>query len=182
KMFWMEISCMSEPEILKKVCKIAETDPDVQGHVPEMLWFKKFDDTSTMQIQERLGLKTEGACVLYIIIFRKLRPITELHGDLFLNTWWAMVKCHYVLWKGGVYHWDISPSNLMYRIDKQNQIVAVLNDFDLASMEATFIRTQCTGTVPFMAVQLLDKAALRVKSYICMNMTRSRSFGPWSGS
>ncbi|KAH0829145.1 hypothetical protein J3R83DRAFT_2639 [Lanmaoa asiatica] len=161
KIFWMEVLRMSEPEILKKVREIAETDPDVKGHVPEMLWFKKFDDTSTEQIRERLGLKTEGARVLCMIIFRKLRPITELCGDQFLNAWWATVKCHRALWKGGVYHRDVSPSNLMYRMDKQKQIVAVLNDFDLASTKAIAIGTQRTGTVPFMAVELLDEIALQ---------------------
>ncbi|KAF8122574.1 hypothetical protein EV363DRAFT_1301083 [Boletus edulis] len=163
KLSWMEIRRMSEPDILKKVYEISETDPDVKGHVPEMMWFKTFHDTATAKIRERLGLKTEGTRVLCMIIFRKLRPITEFQGKEFLIAWWVTVRCHHALWKRGVHHRDISPSNLMYRIDKQKQIVAVLNDFDLASTHMIATGTQRTGTVPFMAIALLDEAALQGK-------------------
>ena len=39
------------------------------------------------------GLKTEGARILYMIILRKLRPITELTGCDFLHAWWDTVQC-----------------------------------------------------------------------------------------
>ena len=82
---------MSEPKILEIVNDI--NDKRVKGHVPVMLWYKSFEDTSTAKIRERLNLKTEGARVLYMIIFRKLRRITELTGRHFLLVWWQTVQC-----------------------------------------------------------------------------------------
>ncbi|KAI6116675.1 hypothetical protein EV401DRAFT_1806272, partial [Pisolithus croceorrhizus] len=63
---------------------------------------------------------------------------------------------HPILWKNGVYHRDISPSNLMFKRTSDGKIMGVLNDFDLASIEDGLTRTECTGTVPFMALELLD--------------------------
>ncbi|KAF8129366.1 hypothetical protein EV363DRAFT_1264501 [Boletus edulis] len=83
KVFWAEATRTSEPDILKRVYEIAH-DQDIKGHVPVMLWYKSFEETSTAKVRQRLGLKTEGARVLYTIIFRKLRPITELTGRDFL--------------------------------------------------------------------------------------------------
>ncbi|KAI6042185.1 hypothetical protein EDC04DRAFT_2661120 [Pisolithus marmoratus] len=84
KVFWTEEACKSEPEILKKVYEIAEWNEDVKGHVPDMVLYEAFWDTSTT---------TDGVRVLYLILFRKLKPITDLVGANFLHTWWAAVKC-----------------------------------------------------------------------------------------
>ncbi|KAG2064591.1 hypothetical protein BDR04DRAFT_1109866 [Suillus decipiens] len=45
--------------ILKKVYEIAGKDEEgtVKYHVPEMVRFHKFEDTSTMNIRRTLGLK-----------------------------------------------------------------------------------------------------------------------------
>ena len=64
---------------------------------------------------------------------------------------------HVVLWGKGIYHRDISPPNIMYYRD-EDQVVGVLNDWDLAtalSVSST-PNTDRTGTVPFMALQLLS--------------------------
>ncbi|KAF8141287.1 hypothetical protein EV363DRAFT_1150059, partial [Boletus edulis] len=74
-----------------------------------------------------------GARVLYL---KKLEPITTLHGDEFLTCWWHTVKCHLALWSHGVYHRDVSASNLMSKSGKDGA-VGVLNDFDLATMQGT---------------------------------------------
>lgn len=97
KVFWAEVVRMSEPDILQRVYDVAKDNADVKGHVPEMLWYKVFEDASTAKIRERLGMKTQGARVLYMIIFRKLRPITKLVADDFLHAWWATVKCELYL-------------------------------------------------------------------------------------
>ncbi|KAH7881687.1 hypothetical protein F5I97DRAFT_1963449 [Phlebopus sp. FC_14] len=145
KVFWAEESHTSEPNILKKVYEVAE---------------KNDDDTSTALIRKRLGLNVNGSRVLYVIVFRKLEPITALTGDDFLRAWWDTVRCHFVLWTNGVRHRDVSPSNLMYRI-VNGKIVGVLNDFDLASLGDGVTGTERTGTVPFMALDLLTEEALR---------------------
>ncbi|KIM43121.1 hypothetical protein M413DRAFT_51582, partial [Hebeloma cylindrosporum] len=61
---------------------------------------------------------------------------------------------HYILWKGGIQHGDISVSNLMHRNG-----TGVLNDFDLARLatpDNPYHRGyDRTGTTPFLALELL---------------------------
>ena len=62
-----------------------------------------------------------------------------------------------LLFCAGWVHRDISSGNLMYTRDEQGRVVGVLNDFDLsvlASVAGEF-STERTGTVPFMATDLL---------------------------
>ncbi|KAH7891062.1 hypothetical protein F5I97DRAFT_1964446 [Phlebopus sp. FC_14] len=165
RVFWAEESRKSEPDILQKVYEIAGNNnvkgrDDVEGHVPAMVCYQKYLHTSTALIRKRLGLNVNGFRVLYVIVFRKLEPITALTGDDFLRAWWDTVRCHFVLWTNGVRHRDVSPSNLMYRI-VNGKIVGVLNDFDLASLGDGVTGTERTGTVPFMALGLLTEKALR---------------------
>ena len=64
---------------------------------------------------------------------------------------------HVILWGKGVYHRDISPPNIMYYRD-EDRAVGVLNDWDLATALSALStpNTDRTGTVPFMALQLLS--------------------------
>ncbi|OJA10273.1 hypothetical protein AZE42_08684 [Rhizopogon vesiculosus] len=91
-----------EPDILYEVYNIADgeqegiTDEEgaqVAGHVPEMVWFHKFEETSSANIRRALGIDDaeQGSRVFYIIVFRKLCPITDLSGEEFLNAWWHAV-------------------------------------------------------------------------------------------
>ena len=70
-----------------------------------------------------------------------------------------LVLGHRHLWKGGIEHNDISVSNLMY--DKTKNGAGVLNDFDLAHVrgEPRPSGMERTGTMPFMALDLLTKEA-----------------------
>jgi hypothetical protein len=67
------------------VYEIAEKDTEgkVEYYVPEMVWSHKFEDTSTANIRRTLGHRDakRGRRVLYIIVFRKLDPITNLSED-----------------------------------------------------------------------------------------------------
>jgi len=85
----------SEAEILKTVDKIATETPEVNDHVPEVILSHTFQGTSTATIRGALGIHNAqlGSRVLYIIVFRKIRPITELSGDEFLRAWWHAVVC-----------------------------------------------------------------------------------------
>ena len=69
----------------------------VDGHVPEMVWFHKFEDASTANIRRALGVDDpdRGSRVFYIVVFRKLLPITKLSGKEFLHAWWHVVLCRY---------------------------------------------------------------------------------------
>jgi hypothetical protein len=100
KLYQPEEKLQSKPDMLKEVYKIAETNLYVQGHVPELVWFHKFEGTSTSKIRIALGLKDakqaeQGSRVLCISVFRKLIPITTLSGKEFLAAWWQIVKCRF---------------------------------------------------------------------------------------
>ncbi|KAG1806011.1 hypothetical protein EV424DRAFT_1350885 [Suillus variegatus] len=153
ELYWPEETRQSEPDILNEVYKIAQTYPDSWSGFT-------FKEKSTSKIRVALGLKDagraeQGSRALYITVFRKLIPITTLSGEEFLAAWWQVVNCHRALWKGGVLHRDVSPSNLMvYHL--HDQYIGILNDYDLSSFERDGSRgLERTGTVPFMAVNLL---------------------------
>ena len=80
-------------------------------------------------------------------------------STLLLGTNVTAVLSHHHLWVGGVEHNDISVKNLMY--DKFNEDRGILNDYDLAHLEGNPrpSGTECTGTMPFMALDLLTKNA-----------------------
>ncbi|KAG1729553.1 hypothetical protein EDB19DRAFT_2042240, partial [Suillus lakei] len=84
--------CRSEAGILEKVYDIAENEPEVAGHIPDVVWFHKFEGTSTAKIGRSLGIQDANAernsRILNIIVFRKLLPITSLSGVEFLHAWW----------------------------------------------------------------------------------------------
>ncbi|KAI6043696.1 PLC-like phosphodiesterase [Pisolithus marmoratus] len=159
KVFWEEMR-KGEPKILKKVYEIAERDEDVKGHIPDIIYCWAFRDTSTAVIRSRLGLKTDGARIQYLILFRKLKPIIKLVGTDFLHTWWATVKCHLALCKNDIYHRDVSSSNLMYKQIADGTIIGVLNELDMALIKDGPTGTVCTGTVPFMGLALLSERGL----------------------
>ncbi|KAH7917955.1 hypothetical protein BV22DRAFT_1042084 [Leucogyrophana mollusca] len=163
KVFWPEDSRTSEPALLKQVEELAKGNPKVKGHNPKLLFWHKFEN-STAELREALGIAgaREGSRSLYILVFPKLFPITELSGDEFLFAWWDCVVCHRELWEGGIHHRDISAGNLMYYRDQSGRAVGVLNDFDLATLAENEAPTgnQRTGTVPFMARELLSPEGL----------------------
>jgi hypothetical protein len=94
KIFWGEESRTSEPEILKRVEEVAKEHDSVRGHIPELLWHHTFTNP-TSAIREALGVPepTTGSRVLHILVFRKLRPITELHGKELFDVWYQCILC-----------------------------------------------------------------------------------------
>jgi serine/threonine protein kinase len=182
KIFWAEEQRTSEPDILKKVEEIASSNANVKDHIPDLFWYYKFDEP-TSEIRKLLGSPEpkKGSRALYILVFRKLRPITELYGKDFFNVWQQCILCtwfviseflsaemahiagHFDLWQGGVYHRDVSSPNLMWRKDKEGNLLGVLNDYDLSSLRITQgpQGNERTGTVPFMALELLTKEGQR---------------------
>ncbi|KAG1826528.1 hypothetical protein EV424DRAFT_1599821 [Suillus variegatus] len=145
KIFWGEASRTSEPEILKKVGEIAKRHATVQGHPPS---------------EKRSVFRNplQAVAVLYILVFRKLLPITQLHGKELFDVWRQCISCHLTLWKEGVHHRDVSPGNLMWYW-KDDKRIGVLNDYDLSSLadDSGPRGNERTGTVPFMALDLLTE-------------------------
>ncbi|KAG2355781.1 hypothetical protein BDR07DRAFT_1364871 [Suillus spraguei] len=149
-------------DCLKAVLPICNNGNDAKD-ITAMVWSHKFEDTSTANIRRALGLKDaeRGRRVLYIVVFRKLDPITDLSDKEFLAAWWHIVVCHYALWEKNVYHRDISPSNLMVYKTSDGRYIGVLNDFDLSSTRDSSSGQERTGTVPFMAIELLTKEVIK---------------------
>ena len=57
----------------------------------------------------------------------------------------------------GIHHGDISLKNLMYSISEKGVPLGVVNDFDLASwVGRSTTNNDRTGTIPFMAIDLLE--------------------------
>ncbi|KIJ10548.1 hypothetical protein PAXINDRAFT_101973 [Paxillus involutus ATCC 200175] len=157
KIYWAEEARTSEETILDKVKEVAGNDEAVRGHVPILLLAKKFP-VSTSTIRKALGLDDpdKGSRTLFLLVFKKLSPIEELQGDELFDAWRQCVLCHYILWKAGIYHRDVSCENLMYyRVD--SNVVGVLNDYDLASLarEDNPLGNERNGTTPYMAIDLL---------------------------
>jgi serine/threonine protein kinase len=182
KIFWAEEQRTSEPDILKKVEEVASSNANVKDHIPDLFWYYKFDEP-TSEIRKLLSSPEpeKGSRALYILVFRKLRPITELYGKDFFNVWQQCILCtcfvisvllcaemvhiagHFDLWQEGVYHRDVSSPNLMWRKDKNGNLLGVLNDYDLSSLRITQgpQGNERTGTVPFMALELLTREGQR---------------------
>ncbi|KAF9506111.1 hypothetical protein BS47DRAFT_1353262 [Hydnum rufescens UP504] len=92
-------------------------------------------------------------------------PMTQLHtaSDL-TQVIIDVVKCHRALHEGPkILHRDISMNNIMFCRGKENRVIGVLIDFDLAVevdpqyRSLHLDRRFRTGTLPFMAIDLLDE-------------------------
>jgi len=71
---------------------------------------------------------------------------------------------HRILWMNGILHRDISPSNLMVYKNANGEWIGVLNDYDLSSTQQDGPSgNERTGTIPFMAIDLLKEQALKGK-------------------
>ncbi|KAF8484070.1 hypothetical protein DFH94DRAFT_338639 [Russula ochroleuca] len=161
KVYWPEATRAGEAEIITKAVEIAGGSDDVKGHLPDLIFSHDFGQYSTNVIRKAFGIETEGHRVLRIILFRRLYPITDLTEDKFWNAFWDCFRCHHRLWLGGVQHNDISVKNLMY--DKLNGDCGVLNDYDLAHLHGRLRPSgfERTGTMPFMALDLLTDEAMK---------------------
>ena len=61
------------------------------------------------------------------------------------------------MWVNGIHHGDISLQNLMYGVSENGDPLGIVNDFDLATCVGhSTTNNDCIGTIPFMAIDLLD--------------------------
>jgi hypothetical protein len=179
KFSWQESCRPREAVVIQKAREIGAKG-GVLGNLPHLVAHAEFDLASTAKLAEQLGFdkdanEVKGSRTLCILAFDILEPITSLQGKALWKAYWEIIKCayfltffspifmcsssgHYILWKGGVQHGDISVSNLMHRNG-----TGVLNDFDLARLTTPgnvhprgFDRT---GTTPFLALDLLTEDA-----------------------
>ncbi len=118
--------------------------------------------------------------VLRVLTMERLKPIQTLEGEAFVRAWWQCTLgtfcstcgawltariAHYLIWsKHKIHHKVPSLNNVMYRRDHNGTILGVLNDRDPAvdaSEPQTHNGFEATGTMPFMAVDLLCEEACR---------------------
>ena len=116
-----------------------------------------------------LGLNIEGCRILRVLVSKKLARLTSVAGEVFVKAWLEVVRCtwiydiilltlsillllvHAFLWNRYVEHGDPSLWNVMYNKELG---CGVLGDYDLSICRRKQ-RVPRTGTVPFMAIDLL---------------------------
>ncbi|TFK20505.1 hypothetical protein FA15DRAFT_123242 [Coprinopsis marcescibilis] len=154
------ISCARE-RAEKHLGKFAK---DVTNHLPDVLHYKAHDKLSTKFIRQFAGVGiegTQGSRVPCEMLSKEMKPLDELPPDDFFAKIWGVIRCHFLLWKIGIAHGDISFNNLMVKSLPNGHRVMVLNDYDLAAIMAEGEKSpskkgyERTGTKPFMALDLL---------------------------
>ncbi|PPR06227.1 hypothetical protein CVT24_000618 [Panaeolus cyanescens] len=167
KACWPEEKRESEIVIMKRVAEIAQKEAPyyVNGHVPVVVdsMEPSFPSSNTGTIRSFLNLSTAGSRQFRLIAFERLCDITTLNEEQLIKAFFQIMFCHRALWAHGVYHLDISLKNLMcHPVTKKG----VLADFDLSRLDSQGTpMTENTGTLPFMALDLLtdDAAAGQVQ-------------------
>jgi len=97
KVYWPEASRTGEAEIIKKACQIAEEDDDVKGHIPDLICSHDFDKHPTKRIRDALDISSRGHRILWVMLFRRLYPITNLVGNEFWKAFWECFVCECTL-------------------------------------------------------------------------------------
>ncbi|KAJ7592597.1 hypothetical protein C8J56DRAFT_479527 [Mycena floridula] len=148
----------SEAETIAKCHSLAEADSNVLDHLPSVVVSQNFPDSSTCKMRNLLGLPSHKPKLLQILVFDWLEAITSLKGERFWVAFWEIIRCHFLLWQKGLQHGDISVNNLMFNPLTEK---GILNDYDLAlfvlDQPSPSPRRTPTGTMPFMALELLTK-------------------------
>ncbi|TFK21003.1 hypothetical protein FA15DRAFT_707593 [Coprinopsis marcescibilis] len=158
------ISCTME-RAEKHLGKFAK---DITNHLPIVLHYKAHDKLSTKFIRQFAGVGidgTQGSRVPWEMLSKEMKPVDELLPDDFFAKIWGVIRCkwmsHFLLWKIGIAHGDISVNNLMVKSLPNGNKVMVLNDYDVAAVMAEGEKSPSTkgdvitGTPPFMAFDLL---------------------------
>lgn len=135
---------------------------DWTTHLPKVFCSRRFQKYRTSNIRVELGIEStmaqQAGRVLVVLVERKMTGLlVDLEGRERLQGLLECLRVHRRLWKAGIHHRDISDGNLMYRKGSDGRIYGVLNDWDLSSLDIPnrTIGHERTGTIPFMAIELL---------------------------
>ncbi|KIM42705.1 hypothetical protein M413DRAFT_122048 [Hebeloma cylindrosporum] len=165
KSAWPETKRCKEPEVILEAYKPANellgTEArSVTDHLPVLVNSRELSYTSTEIIRQLVkSTTTQGFRVQLWMLSKKLQPIHALAPVDFWKAFWQTLRCHALLWRIGIAHGDVSLYNLM---SKEDNKYGVLNDFDLSTIMKPGDQNpnrqglERTGTLPFMALQLLD--------------------------
>lgn len=166
KLHWPDVSHQSEPGMLNAVHEFGQRKPQVDGHIPEMIWLHQVKETSAAQLRRGLENDDPVRCsrILNIHLSWKLQSITKLSEKEFKRAWWMVINYHRILWLSGVHQYDVSPSNLMVYRALSGLVMGVINDCDLSSPESGSGGHERIGMIPFMAIDLLAEKAIEGKA------------------
>ncbi|KAF5311632.1 hypothetical protein D9611_009448 [Ephemerocybe angulata] len=172
KWYWRESD--REPE--KKIVDTAKSRArkylppqhvsDVLDHLPEIYYSEDFEHLSTRRIREYAIVDSTGSLVPCAMMSRRLYCLEKSFSPDELQVQiWEIFRCLTLMWSLGISHGDISLDNIMSTqpagADGKSP---VLNDFDLAVIMDPGDESPCTagseltGTKPFMAMDLLNRA------------------------
>ncbi|CDO68843.1 hypothetical protein BN946_scf184805.g52 [Trametes cinnabarina] len=157
--------------------RMAADAKGVTVHMPYIAHSSDYSEWKTSTIQHLLNIPlkrhrqpdssedVEVYRVLRLTIVERLQHLITLPDEHFIRGWFQLVTAHYHSWRNGIQHRDISLGNLMCRGNDKDPVCAVLNDWDLAvdakDPNTTHTSIEVTGTVPFMALDLLSEEAFR---------------------
>ncbi|KAF5330660.1 hypothetical protein D9619_005364 [Psilocybe cf. subviscida] len=153
-----EVQRISEGDVLSTAQAIAlDREPKMRNHLPKLYFSGDLRAGNTLHVRSLLNLNGKGHRTLRVLVINELEPLTAVTGKSFVKGWLDVVTCHVFLWKHGVEHGDPSLANMMY---DPIEGCGVLSDFDWSNM-AWLERVpgnNRTGTIPFMAIDLLSDA------------------------
>ncbi|KAK0478826.1 hypothetical protein IW261DRAFT_1337302 [Armillaria novae-zelandiae] len=176
KISWPAVQRKSEADLVKTARQKARTmktgkKPDwALDHLPDILLCQDFDygAGSTQANITALFEKAKWAeketldyeyRVCRITVQERLYPLEELRTvEEYAQVLFDILQIHKWLYDHPqILHRDISPGNIMWRRTVEGCIRGVLNDFDLSSFRSATgaSSTQRTGTLPYMAYELL---------------------------
>ncbi|CAL1714800.1 unnamed protein product [Somion occarium] len=167
KIYWPDSSRPSEQTVVQKAREAAQRiDPDLLDNLPLIYGAYTLSKYETghirkfLQLWDRLDENQQPiyhSRTLNITISEWLSPLWQLPPPNFMLTWYEIVRCHFAMWIAGVKHCDPSEGNMLFRT-KDNENHGVLNDWDLSEVDDLndHMGLERTGTIPFMAMELLD--------------------------
>ncbi|PSR97091.1 hypothetical protein PHLCEN_2v4372 [Hermanssonia centrifuga] len=141
-------------------------------HLPEVhLWGDLWNMSDGMREAFHIKNEAHEDRVLRGLVYSKYRPLKELFSescDLLPDMVDQMIDClHDLRYKANILHRDISCNNIMYE-KRRGKIYFILIDFDFASLldpnGLPAVRSKDrTGTLPFMAIELIADMANSAK-------------------
>ncbi|QRV97265.1 nonribosomal peptide synthetase [Ceratobasidium sp. AG-Ba] len=154
KVSWPNKNRENQFEIIEYARSCGE---DVGNHLPcAFICYELSEDTSVIRSKLNHSQSAGPTRVMPILTLERLDPIIHLRGKQIFSAWIQSVRVHYVCWEGGVYHQDISLSNLMYRlIDGKPH--GTLSDWDLSRTKHSKFpnNDEVTATIPFLSLIVL---------------------------
>ncbi|QRV97638.1 hypothetical protein RhiJN_25657 [Ceratobasidium sp. AG-Ba] len=154
KFSWPNKARASKKSTIEQALKVA---PGAKDHLPKVFAARDFCDTQG--IRKQLGISEDPqkpSRVFRVMVFERLIPITAISGQLRMTVILQCIKTHYLVWKGGVQHQDLSVSNIMVRT-QGSEYFGVLNDMDLSFAKGISVEVpEHAATLLSLSLRLLD--------------------------